>query len=171
SDSTNNIKLDHESIMSYGIFTRSWGGETDTANLELGLYDGQMRMRNLDTGYRLYLTERGLSTSMAGAIDQLTSGTLEFHSQRFNTTSRGVTLHSSYGTVAMVSDYSTAVIRSRLTANIESDEYSVYLRPYRNTRSGLNEFQFYVKANSSSQDTDGVIYFGDITGAGTSGCG
>src|SRR5699024_6717446 len=27
-DSTNNIKLDHQSIMSYGIFTRSWGGET-----------------------------------------------------------------------------------------------------------------------------------------------
>ena len=170
-DGTNYIRMTNQTIMSYGTFTRSWGGETDTARLELGMYDGQLRMRNLDTGYRLYLTERGLSTSMAGAIDQFTSGTLEFHSQRFNATSRGITMHSSYGAVAMVSDYSTAVIRSRLTANIESDDYSVYLRPYRNTRNGLNEFQFYVKANSSSQDTDGVIYFGDITGAGTSGCG
>lgn len=170
-DSTNNIKLDHQSIMSYGTFTRSWAGETDTANLELGLYDGQMRMRNLDTGYRLYLTERGLSTSMAGAIDEFTSGTLEFHSQRFNKKSRGVTLHSSYGTVAMVSDYSTAVVRSNLTANIESDAYSVYIRPTRLTRSGLNEFAFYVKGNDSPQETDGTLLFGDLTGASTSGSG
>src|SRR5699024_1341625 len=170
-DSTNNIKLDHQSIMSYGIFTRSWGGETDTANLEIGLYDGQMRMRNLDTGYRLYLTERGLSTSMEGAIDEFTSGTLEFHSQRFNKQSRGITMHSSYGTVAMLSDYSTAVMRSRLTANIESDEYSVYIRPTRLSRNGLNEFAFYVKANESSQDTDGTLLFGDLTGANSSGSG
>src|SRR5699024_8067860 len=133
-DSTNNIKLDHQSIMSYGIFTRSWGGETDTANLEIGLYDGQMRMRNLDTGYRLYLTERGLSTTMEGSIDDFTSGTLEFYSQRFNPNSRGVTMHASYGAVAMGSEYSTAGIRSNLTDNIESEEYSVYIRPYRLTR-------------------------------------
>ena len=170
-DSTNNIKLDHQSIMSYGTFTRSWGGETDTANLEIGLYDGQMRMRNLDTGYRLYLTERGLSTSMEGAIDELTSGTLEFHSQRFNKQSRGITMHSSYGTVAMLSDYSTAVIRSNLTANIESNEYSVYIRPQRLTRNGLNEFSFYVKGNDSTQETDGTLLFGDLTGANSSGSG
>ena len=168
-DSTNNIKLDHQSIMSYGIFTRSWGGETDTANLELGLYDGQMRMRNLDTGYRLYLTERGLSTSMAGAIDEFTSGTLEFHSRRFNDTSRGVTMHSSYGAVAMVSDYSSAYIRSNLTANLESNEYSVYIRPYRLTRGGTNEFRFWVKDNDNSYYTDGVLSFGKLTNDFSSG--
>ena len=161
-DSTNNIKLDHQSIMSYGIFTRSWGGETDTANLELGLYDGQMRMRNLDTGYRLYLTERGLSTSMAGAIDEFTSGTLEFHSQRFGGGSRGVTMHSSFGAVAMISDYSMAFIRSNLTANIESDEYSVYIRPYRLSRPGTNDFRFWVKDISSSYYTDGVLSYGNL---------
>lgn len=170
-DGTNYIKLDHQTIMSYGTFSRSWGGETDTAKLELGIYDGQLRMRNLDTGYRLYLTERGLSTSMAGAIDEFTSGTLEFHSQRFNRNSRGVTMHSSYGAVAMVSDFSTAYIRSRLTANIESEEYSIYLRPQKNSRNGLNEFAFYVKANTSPQDTDGTLLFGDITGNNTSGSG
>lgn len=168
-DNTNNIKLDHQSIMSYGIFTRSWGGETDTANLEIGLYDGQMRMRNLDTGYRLYLTERGLSTSMAGAIDEFTSGTLEFHSRRFNDTSRGVTMHSSYGAVAMVSDYSSAYIRSNLTANLESNEYSVYIRPYRLTRGGTNEFRFWVKDNDNSYYTDGVLSFGKLTNDFSSG--
>src|SRR5699024_298962 len=160
-DSTNNIKLDHQSIMSYGTFTRSWGGETDTANLELGLYDGQMRMRNLDTGYRLYLTERGLSTTMEGVIDELTSGTLEFHSQRFNKNSRGVTMHSSYGAVALVSDYSTAQIESNLTANIMSREASVYLRPMRDNRPGINDFRFWVKDNIYSVDTDGVLSYGD----------
>src|SRR5699024_11739331 len=129
---------------------RSWGGETDTANLEIGLYDGQMRMRNLDTGYRLYLTERGLSTSMAGAIDEFTSGTLEFHSRRFNDTSRGVTMHSSYGAVAMVSDYSTAYIRSKFTANIVSDEYSVYIRLFHLTRRCTNDISFRVKVNNYS---------------------
>ena len=168
-DNTNNIKLDHQSIMSYGTFTRSWGGETDTARLELGLYDGQMRMRNLDTGYRLYLTERGLSTSMAGAIDEFTSGTLEFHSQRFNEKSRGVTMHSSYGAVAMVSDYSSAYIRSNLTANLESNEYSVYIRPYRLTRGGTNEFRFWVKDNDNSYYTDGVLSFGKLTNDFSSG--
>ena len=168
-DNTNNIKLDHQSIMSYGIFTRSWGGETDTANLELGLYDGQMRMRNLDTGYRLYLTERGLSTSMAGAIDEFTSGTLEFHSRRFNENSRGVTMHSSFGAVAMISDYSMAFIRSNLTANIESDEYSVYIRPYRLTRGGTNDFRFWVKDNDNSYYTDGVLSFGKLSNDFSSG--
>ena len=169
-DNTNNIKLDHQSIMSYGTFTRSWGGETDTARLELGLYDGQMRMRNLDTGYRLYLTERGLSTSMAGAIDELTSGTLEFHSQRFNANSRGVTLHSSYGAVALVSDYSTVHLDAQLSNNINSAASSVYLRPMRGNRPGTNEFRFWVKDNSSEYYTDGVLTYGnpssDTFGAG-----
>lgn len=169
-DSTNNIKLDHQSIMSYGTFTRSWGGETDTARLELGLYDGQMRMRNLDTGYRLYLTERGLSTSMAGAIDEFTSGTLEFHSQRFNKNSRGVTLHSSYGAVALVSDYSTVHLDAQLSNNINSAASSVYLRPMRGNRPGTNEFRFWVKDNSSEYYTDGVLTYGnpssDTFGAG-----
>src|SRR5699024_3053776 len=110
----------------------------------------------------LYLTERGLSTTMEGAIDEYTSGTLEFHSQRFGGGSRGVTMHSSFGAVAMISDYSMAFIRSNLTANIESDEYSVYIRPYRLTRAGTNEFRFWVKDNSSSYYTDGVLSYGNL---------
>src|SRR5699024_7694040 len=165
------VFINSGAVMSHGKFTRTWAGETDTANLEMGLYNGQLRVRNKDTGYRLYLTERGLSTSMEGAIDEFTSGTLEFHSQRFNKNSRGVTLHSSYGAVAMISDYSTAYIRSNLTANIESNEYSVYIRPNRLSRNGLNEFAFYVKANESSYETDGTLLFGDLTGANTSGSG
>src|SRR5699024_2306836 len=163
------VFINSGAVMSHGKFTRTWAGETDTANLEMGLYNGQLRVRNKDTGYRLYLTERGLSTSMEGAIDEFTSGTLGFHSQRFNKRSRGVTMHSSYGAVAMVSDYSTAYIRSNLTANIESNEYSVYIRPYRLTRGGTNEFRFWVKDNDSSYYTDGVLSFGKLTDDFSSG--
>ena len=127
----------------------------------MGLYNGQLRVRNKDTGYRLYLTERGLSTSMEGAIDEFTSGTLEFHSQRFNPNSRGVTMHSSWGAVAMVSDYSKAVIRSNLTANIESNEYSVYIRPYRTSLPGKNDFRFWVKEGVDASATDGVLSYGN----------
>lgn len=169
-DNTNNIKLDHQSIMSYGTFTRSWAGETDTARLELGLYDGQMRMRNLDTGYNLYLTEKGLSTTIAGATAGVSAGTLEFHSQRYNEVSRGVTLHSTFGAVALVSDYSTVHLDSQLSNNINSSTSSVYLRPMRGNRPGTNEFRFWVKDNSSEYYTDGVLTYGnpssDTFGAG-----
>src|SRR5699024_5159099 len=98
---------------------------------------------------------------MAGAIDELTSGTVEIHSQRFNNNSRVVTMHSSYGAVALVSDYSTAQIESNLTANIMSREASVYLRPMRDNRPGINDFRFWVKDNIYSVDTDGVLSYGD----------
>lgn len=147
-------------LLSHGKFTRTWAGETDLAKLELGIYNGQVRFRNDDTGYRLYGTERGFSTSMDGAIDQFTSGTLEFHSQRFNKASRGVTLHSSYGTVGLVSDFSTIISRSKLTNNIESEDFSVWVRPYMKSRPGNNEFRFWVKEAASSSDTDGVLSYG-----------
>ena len=161
-DATNYINIKNNDILSYGKFSRSWAGEKDTANLELGISNGRVLVRNQTTGYRLYLTERGLSTMMDGFSDD-TSGTLEFHSQRFNDTSRGITMHSTYGAVAMLSEQSRAIIRSNLTANIESYAYGVYIRPYFNTRPGVNEFYFHVKDNDGSGNTDGCILFGEVS--------
>ena len=161
-DATNYISIKNNGILSYGEFERSWAGQKDKAKLELGINDGRVLVRNRTTGYRLYLTERGLSTMMDGFSDD-TSGTLEFHSQRFNDTSRGITMHSTYGAVAMLSEQSRAIIRSNLTANIESYAYGVYIRPYFNTRPGVNEFNFYVKDNASAGETDGAILFGEVS--------
>ena len=158
-------------LISHGNFARTWAGVTDTAELNLGIYNGRIMVSNEVTGYNLYMTEKGLSTTMAGATEGTSAGTLEFHSQRFNEVSRGVTLHSTYGTVALVSDESTIVTRSKLTNNIESEDYSVYVRPYMNTRVGLNEFQFYVKDNSSTSETDGALLYGNLTGGATHGSG
>lgn len=161
-DATNYINIKNDNILSYGKFERSWAGTKDTANLELGISNGRIMVRNQTTGYRLYLTERGLSTMMDGFSDD-TSGTLEFHSKRFNDTSRGITMHSTYGAVAMLSEQSRAIIRSNLTANIESYAYGVYIRPYFNTRPGVNEFNFYVKDNDNAGDTDGALLFGEVS--------
>lgn len=171
SDAEKYMYMNGTQFISHGEFDRTWAGATDTAELNLGIYNGRIMISNEDTGYNLYMTEKGLSTTMSGAIDDYTAGTIEFHSQRYNTNSRGVTVHSTYGAVALESDYSTIYTVSNLTNNIESREYSIYLRPFRDSRNGLNEFQFYVKDNESSSDTDGALLYGNLTEGATHGSG
>lgn len=155
------IDIRNTSILSYGSFTRTWANVTDTAKLKLGMNKGTIQVSNIDTGYNLYLTEKGLSTMLAGAGDE-TAGTLEFHSTKYNDTSRGVRLHSTYGAVALESDYSRIILNANLTVNIESN-YGIYFRPYRDNRTGNNEFAMYVKQNDSGANTDGVIKYGNVS--------
>lgn len=160
-DNIDYIDIRNNSILSYGSFTRTWANETDTANLRLGIQGGTVKVQNRTTGYNLYLTEKGLSTMLAGAGDE-TAGTLEFHSTKYNDTSRGVRLHSTYGAVALESDYSRIVLNANLTVNIESN-YGIYFRPYRDNRTGNNEFAMYVKQNDSGAYTDGVLKYGNVS--------
>lgn len=166
-NSSEYIDIRNTSILSYGSFTRTWANITDTAKLKLGMNKGTIQVSNINTGYNLYLTEKGLSTMLAGAGDE-TAGTLEFHSQRYNETSRGVTLHSTYGAVALASDNSRVILDSNLTVNIESQTSSVYIRPMKDNRTGTNEFRFWVKNNDTGADTDGVLSYGLITGTNNS---
>ncbi|OFO41734.1 phage tail spike protein [Staphylococcus sp. HMSC070D05] len=160
-DSVDYLDIRNNSILSYGSFTRTWANETDTANLRLGVQGGTVKVQNRTTGYNLYLTEKGLSTMLAGAGDE-TAGTLEFHSTKYNDTSRGVRLHSTYGAVALESDYSRIILNANLTVNIESN-YGIYFRPYRDNRTGNNEFAMYVKQNDSGAYTDGVLKYGNVS--------
>ena len=160
-DNVDYINIRDNSVLSYGRFTRTWANETDTANLRLGIQGGTVKIQNQTTGYNLYLTEKGLSTMLAGAGDE-TAGTLEFHSTKYNDTSRGVRLHSTYGAVALESDYSRIILNANLTVNIESN-YGIYFRPFRDSRAGNNEFAMYVKQNDSGAYTDGVIKYGNIS--------
>lgn len=162
----NYISMTSDTINSKGTFTRTWANITDTASLNLGIRKGSIMVSNEDTGYNLYMTEKGLSTMMHGAGDE-TAGTLEFHSQRFNETSRGVTLHSTYGAVALLAENSRVYTRSKFTNNIESEQYGVYVRPYKFSRVGVNEFNFYVKDNPSATETDGALLYGNLSGSGT----
>ncbi|MFW0762604.1 phage tail spike protein [Staphylococcus hominis] len=160
-DSVDYLNIRNNSILSYGSFTRTWANETDTANLRLGIQGGTVKVQNRTTGYNLYLTEKGLSTMLAGAGDE-TAGTLEFHSTKYNDRSRGVRLHSTYGAVALESDYSRIILNANLTVNIESN-YGIYFRPYRDSRTGNNEFAMYVKQNDSGAYTDGVLKYGNVS--------
>lgn len=160
-DSVDYLDIRNNSILSYGSFTRTWANETDTANLRLGIQGGTVKVQNRTTGYNLYLTEKGLSTMLAGAGDE-TAGTLEFHSTKYNDRSRGVRLHSTYGAVALESDYSRIILNANLTVNIESN-YGIYFRPYRDSRTGNNEFAMYVKQNDSGAYTDGVLKYGNVS--------
>lgn len=91
------------------------------------------------------MTEKGLSTMMAGGVGSEQAGALEFHYDLMNDNSRGVRLSSTYGVVFLHSEHSRIYTRSRYTTNIESWESSIYLRPQVNSRTGVNEFSFYVK--------------------------
>lgn len=138
-DSVNYLEIKNNSVLSRGRFTRTWANNTDTANLTLGIRNGYLLVSNEDNGYNLYMTEKGLSTMMNAASGE-TAGTLEFHYQGYNENSRGVRLHSTYGAVALESDQSRIYTVANLTNNIESRQYGVYIRPFKDTRAGLNEF-------------------------------
>ena len=161
-DSVNYLEIKNNSVLSRGRFTRTWANKTDSANLTLGIREGYLMVSNEDTGYNLYMTEKGLSTMMNAASGE-TAGTLEFHYQGYNENSRGVRLHSTYGAVALESDQSRIYTVANLTNNIESRQYGVYIRPFKDTRTGLNEFYFYVKDNDRDNDTDGAILYGNIS--------
>ena len=156
------IDIRNTSILSYGSFTRTWANVTDTARLKLGMNKGTIQVSNIDTGYNLYLTEKGLSTMLAGAGDE-TAGTLEFHSTKYNDTSRGVRLHSTYGVAALESEYSRVILNSDLTTNIESNKASIYFRPMKSTRVGTNEFRMWTKLADKENETDGVLSYGAVT--------
>lgn len=156
------IDIRNTSILSYGSFTRTWANVTDTARLKLGMNKGTIQVSNIDTGYNIYLTEKGLSTMLAGAGDE-TAGTLEFHSTKYNENSRGVRLHSTYGAVALESEYSRVILNSDLTTNIESNKASIYFRPMKNTRVGVNEFRMWTKLADKENETDGVLSYGAVT--------
>ncbi|MCO4330294.1 hypothetical protein MTQ87_12305, partial [Staphylococcus hyicus] len=132
-DSVNYLEIKNNSVLSRGRFTRTWANKTDTANLTLGIRNGYLLVSNEDTGYNLYMTEKGLSTMMNAASGE-TAGTLEFHYQGYNENSRGVRLHSTYGAVALESDQSRIYTVANLTNNIESRQYGVYIRPFKDTR-------------------------------------
>lgn len=162
-DSTNNLTIRNNQILSRGKYSRTWSGVTDTPNATVGIRNGYIMSSNEDTGYNLYMTEKGLSTMMSGGLGSEQAGALEFHYDLMNDKSRGVRLSSTYGVVFLQAEQSRIYTRSRFTTNIETWEGSIYLRPWAGGRVGANEFSFYIKQNDTAQFTDGVLLFGEIS--------
>ena len=162
-DSTNNLTVRNNQVLSRGKYSRTWSGVTDTPNATVGIRNGYIMSSNEDTGYNLYMTEKGLSTMMSGGLGSEQAGALEFHYDLMNDKSRGVRLSSTYGVVFLQAEQSRIYTRSRFTTNIETWEGSIYLRPWAGGRVGANEFSFYIKQNDTAQFTDGVLLFGEIS--------
>lgn len=162
-DSTNNLTIRNNQVLSRGKYSRTWSGVTDTPNATVGIRNGYIMSSNEDTGYNLYMTEKGLSTMMSGGLGSEQAGALEFHYDLMNDKSRGVRLSSTYGVVFLQAEQSRIYTRSRFTTNIETWEGSIYLRPWAGGRVGANEFSFYIKQNDTAQFTDGVLLFGEIS--------
>ncbi|WP_411842163.1 phage tail protein [Salinicoccus sp. HZC-1] len=159
-------------IEARGKHQRTWLGQTSTHDVSLRFEHGYIRARNNSLNRSLYFSDYGISTYADAEGNNDASGSLLFRDPEFSgAEGGGLTVHSTYGAVAMKSEYSKAVINSDDTVNLESRSYSVYVRPFMNTRNGLNEFQFYVKENESSSDTDGALLYGNINGGATHGSG
>lgn len=171
-DSTNSLTIRNNRVLSRGQFTRTWSGVTDTANATVGIRNGYIMSSNEDTGYNLYMSEKGLSTMMSGGLGSEQAGALEFHYDLMNDKSRGVKLSSTYGVVFLHSEQSRLYTRSRYTTNIETWEGSIYFRPHYGDRPGVNEFSLYIKDNDDKATVDGTLLYGEVSEeAGRAGSG
>src|SRR5699024_1944255 len=139
-----------------GKHNRTWLGQTNTHDVSLRFEHGYIRARNNSLGRSLYFSDYGISTYADAEGNNDASGSLLLRDTEYSD-AWGVTLHYRYGAVALKSEYSTVHLDADNTVNLESRSYSVYVRPFKNTRNGLNEFQFYVKDNASSSDRDGAL--------------
>lgn len=165
-DSNQYLNIENDTIELHGSYTRTWQGSTDYNEVFTRLKDGHLRFRNNDLSRSIYLSDFGVSTYLDGD-PRNASGTLEFFDYTYDSGARGVTLQSGLGVVALRADSNRMVIEADDTVNIGSNKYSVYLRPFANTRVGVNEFQYYVKDNPTADATDGVLLYGNLTGSGT----
>ncbi|HCA7533163.1 TPA: hypothetical protein K8100_001303 [Staphylococcus pseudintermedius] len=156
------VDIRNDQIELSGEYTRSFRGDTQKDFVYTRIKDGLLRFRNNTRNRSLYYSDFGISTYVDGGPNE-SSGTLQFFDYTYSKNARGVTLNSVTGVVALRSDNNSIVIESSLTTNIESNNYSVYIRPFKQSRAGLNEFQFYVKDADSSSNTDGCILFGNLT--------
>ncbi|UXS61035.1 phage tail spike protein [Staphylococcus ureilyticus] len=164
-DNNQYLNIENDTIELHGSYTRTWQGSTDNNNVFTRLKDGHLRFRNNDFDRSIYVSDFGISTYLDGD-PRNASGTLEFFDYTYDSGARGVTLQSGLGVVALRADSNRMVIEADDTVNIGSNKYSVYIRPFANTRAGVNEFQYYVKDNPTADETDGALLYGNLTGSG-----
>lgn len=163
-DNTNYIYLSQDKIEMAGTFQRTFRGNTQKDNVFMRAQGGYLRFRNNVQNRSLYFSDFGISTYIDGDSNEA-SGTLQFFDYTYSpsNSTRGITLNSANGAVALNSERNRIVLDANATVNIESETSSVYIRPMKNTRTGNNEFAFYIKDNDSGADTDGVIKFGNVS--------
>lgn len=155
---TDYTTIEGSQLESRGRFTRTWRGKTKTHDIKLRFQDGYLRARNDSEEHSLYFSDFGISTFADGVGDGA-SGTIAFRDTEYSSAS-GVTIQSTSGVVALRSDENRIVIDSHQTVNLESNQASIYFRPMKQNRLGLNEFRLWVKDNNNAGLSDGVLSYG-----------
>ncbi|WP_353419681.1 hypothetical protein PYH66_03540 [Staphylococcus delphini] len=161
-DNSEYVHIKNDEITLYGTYTRDWVGATETNNVFTRLKNGHIRFRNNDKDRSIYISDLGISTFLDGSPTEA-SGTIQFFDHLYDPNIRGLTIRSGAGVLGLRSEGNKIVMEADDTVNIGSNKYSIYLRPFANTRSGINEFQFYVKDNTDPKDTDVVLLFGELS--------
>ena len=160
-DSRTYLKLSQDTIELAGTFVRTWRGNTQKDNVFMRSQGGLLRFRNNTRNRSLYYSDFGISTYVDGNNEEA-SGTLQFFDYTYST-ARGVTLNSSNGVVAVTSDNNRVILDAKYTVNVESSTSSVYIRPFKESRVGVNEFRFWTKLADTENETDGVLSYGAVT--------
>lgn len=160
-DSRTYLKLSQDTIELAGTFVRTWRGDTQKDNVFMRSQGGLLRFRNNTRNRSLYYSDFGISTYVDGNNEEA-SGTLQFFDYTYST-ARGVTLNSSNGVAAVTSDNNRVILDAKYTVNVESSTSSVYIRPFKESRVGVNEFRFWTKLADTENETDGVLSYGAVT--------
>ena len=163
----NNINytyLSQDKFEMAGVFQRTWQGDTQKDNVYMRAQNGLLRFRNNSRDRSIYYSDFGISTFIDGDTDGA-SGTIQFFDYNYSPSKsvRGITINSAGGAVALNSERNRIVLDAGSTTNIESKQASIYLRPFKETRVGTNEFRFWTKLASTENETDGVLSYGAVT--------
>ncbi|GAF63639.1 hypothetical protein BTS2_0530 [Bacillus sp. TS-2] len=151
-----------------GRYSRTWLGQTTTHDTSLRLERGYFRMRNNTLSRSLYLSDFGLSTFNDGEGEGLgSSGSLYWWDTTYSpSNANGITLSSYGGAAALRSELSHVVLDSYQSAQIDSRNSAVFIRPYKDVRPGTNTFAYSIVDSPNGTDTDGLLYYGIEGGGG-----
>lgn len=163
-DNVNYTYLSQDRFEMAGVFQRTWQGDTQKDNVYMRAQGGLLRFRNNSRDRSIYYSDFGISTFIDGDTDGA-SGTIQFFDYNYSPSKsvRGITINSAGGAVALNSERNRIVLDAGSTTNIESKQASIYLRPFKETRAGVNEFRFWTKLAATENETDGVLSYGAVT--------
>lgn len=163
-DNINYVYLSQDKFEMAGTFQRTWQGDTQKDNVYMRAQNGLLRFRNNSRDRSIYYSDFGISTFIDGDSDGA-SGTIQFFDYTYSPTNsvRGITVHSAGGAVALRSERNRITFDANATINVESETASLYFRPMKNTRAGVNEFRMWTKYADKENETDGVLSYGAVT--------
>lgn len=163
-DNINYVHLSQDKFEMAGTFQRTWLGDTQKDNVYMRAQNGLLRFRNNSRDRSIYYSDFGISTYIDGDSDGA-SGTIQFFDYTYSPTksTRGITVHSAGGAVALRSERNRIIFDANATINVESETASLYFRPMKNTRAGVNEFRMWTKYADKENETDGVLSYGAVT--------